>query len=40
LNDGSEAADLIVENDRLKTSLAILNGKLKAQDDSHMMTGD
>ena len=29
LKDGTEAGDMIIENDRLKTSLAILNGKMK-----------
>ena len=34
LNEDTEAGDLVIENDRLKTSIAILNGKLKSQEDS------
>ena len=34
LADGTEAGDVIIENDRLKTSIAIMNGKLKSQEDS------
>ena len=31
LNDGTQAADLKIENERLLSTIAILNGKLKTQ---------
>lgn len=34
LKDGSEAADLVIENERLKTTIEILNSKLKMQQDT------
>jgi hypothetical protein len=34
LTDGTEAGDLMIENERLKTSINILNGKLKTQEDT------
>ena len=34
LADGTEAGDLVIDNERLKTTIAILNGKLKSQEDS------
>jgi hypothetical protein len=34
LADGTEAGDLVIENERLKTTVAVLNGKLKSQEDS------
>ena len=34
LADGTEAGDVLIENDRLKTSVAILSGKLKSAEDS------
>jgi len=34
LKDGTEAGDMIIENERLKTTLGLLNSKLKMQTDS------
>lgn len=34
LQDGTEAGDLVIENERLKTTLQILQQKLKLQTDS------
>ena len=34
LKDGTEAGELVIENDRLKTSLLILQQKLRVQDDT------
>ena len=34
LTDGTEAGDLMIENERLKTSINILNGKFKTQEDT------
>ena len=34
MEDGTAAGDLMIENDRLKTTLMILNQKLKLQDHS------
>ena len=31
---GLDAGELLIENERLKTSIAILNGRLKSQEDS------
>ena len=33
LEDGTEAGDLIIENDRLKSTIEILNQKIKVQSD-------
>ena len=32
LKDGTEAGELVIENDRLKTTIMVLNQKLKVQD--------
>jgi hypothetical protein len=33
LENGTEAGDLIIENDRLKSTIGILNQKIKVQED-------
>lgn len=34
LKDGTEAGELVIENERLKTTIMVLNNKLKVQDDT------
>ena len=34
MKDGSQAGELAIENERLKTSILVLQQKLKLQDDS------
>ena len=40
LAHGTEAGDLVIENDRLKTSVAIINSKLKRQEDDNSIIED